>query len=299
MLSTALLLFPDFALILLGYALRRTLHLGDHFWTGLDKLVYFVLFPALLLNAILRTRLDLAAAAPLLATGVATMLAGMALSLLARPLFGLRPLVFASLFQCGFRFNSYIGLAVAGMLYASPGIASMGLLLGVTVPLANLAAVVMLARHGEASVWREIARNPLIWATAAGLLLNLAGFVPPQPLQLFLGRLADAAIALGLLSVGAALRWGGQAGVRGASIYLLAVKLLALPLVAVLIGRALGLSGIYFATAVLFAALPIASSAYILAMRMGGDGVSVARLLSASTLVSMLSLPIWAGWLAA
>jgi predicted permease len=160
----------------------------------------------------------------------------------------------------------------------------------------------MLARHGEASVWREIARNPLIWATAAGLLANLAGFVPPQPLQLFLGRLADAAIALGLLAVGAALRWGGggveQAGVRGASSYLLVVKLLALPLFAVVVGRALGLSGIYFASAVLFAALPTASSAYILAMRMGGDGASVARLISASTLGSMLTLPLWAAWLA-
>ena len=42
--TTALSLLPDFALILLGLALRRTMHLGDHFWTGLEKLVYFVLF---------------------------------------------------------------------------------------------------------------------------------------------------------------------------------------------------------------------------------------------------------------
>ena len=48
---------------------------------------------------------------------------------------------------------------------------------------------------------------------------------------------------------------------------------------------------------VLFAALPTASSAYILATRMGGDGRIVAWLISATTLGSMLTLPLWAAWL--
>lgn len=296
--SSALLLFPDFALILLGCALRRRMSLGDHFWAGVEKLVYFILFPALLVNAILKTRLDLAAAAPLLLTALGAMVAGMALSWLARPLFGLKPMVFASVFQCGYRFNSYIGLAAAGLLFGTPGIAALGLVVGVAVPVANLASVWMLARHGETGVWREIARNPLIWATLGGLLLNLAGFEPPRPLATFLGRLADASIALGLLAVGAALRLQGQSGVLAASGYLLLVKLLAVPATAWLLGRWLGLSGIYYGVAVLFAALPTASSAYILAMRMGGDGRSVAWLVSASTLASMLTLPLWAALVA-
>jgi predicted permease len=226
------------------------------------------------------------------------MLAGIALSFLARPLFGLKPMVFASIFQCGYRFNSYIGLAAAGLLFGTPGIAALGLIIGIAVPVANLSSVWMLARHGETGVWREVARNPLIWATLTGLLLNLAGFEPPRPLGIFLGRLADASIALGLLAVGAALRLQGQAGVLGASIYLSAVKLLAVPLLAAVLGHALGLSGIYYGVAILFASLPTASSAYILAMRMGGDGRSVAWIISATTLVSMLTMPLWAAWAA-
>jgi hypothetical protein len=296
--STALLLLPDFSLILLGFALRRWMSLGDHFWAGVERLVYFILFPALLVNAILKTRLDLLAALPLLATALGAMLAGIALSFLARPLFGLKPMVFASIFQCGYRFNSYIGLAAAGLLFGTPGIAALGLIIGIAVPVANLSSVWMLARHGETGVWREVARNPLIWATLTGLLLNLAGFEPPRPLGIFLGRLADASIALGLLAVGAALRLQGQAGVLGASIYLSAVKLLAVPLLAAVLGHALGLSGIYYGVAILFASLPTASSAYILAMRMGGDGRSVAWIISATTLVSMLTMPLWAAWAA-
>ncbi|MEY2631372.1 MAG: hypothetical protein RIR00_26 [Pseudomonadota bacterium] len=295
--TTALLLLPDFTLILLGTALRRWMNLGDHFWNGVERLVYFILFPALLVNAILKTRLDLAAAAPLLATALGCMGVGMALGLLARVFWKLPERVFASVFQCAYRFNSYIGLAAAGMLFGQPGIAAMGLIFGVAVPLANLVSVWMLARQGDMGVGREIARNPLIWATAGGFVLNMLGFVPPPPLQAFLGRLADASIALGLLAVGAALRLNGQAGLRGISLWLVTVKLLVLPAAALLLGPWLGLQGLYLQVAVIFAALPTASSAYILAMRMGGDGASVAWLISATTLASMLTMPFWAAQL--
>ncbi|WP_371323605.1 AEC family transporter [Dechloromonas sp. ZY10] len=295
--TTALLLLPDFALILLGVAIRRWMGLGDHFWNGVEKLVYFILFPALLINAIVRTRLDLLAAIPLLATAFAAMAAGMLLAALPRLLSSLPPLTFASMFQCGYRFNSYIALAVAGMLFGAPGIATMGLIVGAAVPVANLVSVWMLARHGNSGLWREVARNPLIWGTATGFLLNLAGFIPPAPVQAFLGRLADASIALGLIAVGAALRLESTPGVRGFALWLVAVKLGALPLVAILVGQWLGLSGLHLQVVVLFAALPTASSAYILAMRMGGDGRSVAWLISATTLGAMLSLPLWAAWL--
>lgn len=295
--NTALLLLPDFALILLGVAIRRWMHLGDHFWAGVEKLVYFILFPALLINAIVKTRLDLTAALPLLATAFAAMVGGMALGLLPKFVVRLPPMTFASVFQCSYRFNSYIALAIAGMLYGPPGIATMGLIVGAAVPLANLVSVWMLARHGEVGLWREVARNPLIWGTIAGFLLNLAGLIPPAPVQAFLSRLADASIALGLITVGAALRLEGTPGLRGLSIWLVVVKLLALPLIAVVVGRWFGLEGLNFQVVVLFAALPTASSAYILAMRMGGDGRSVAWLISATTLGSMLTLPLWAAWL--
>ncbi|MDX9995349.1 MAG: AEC family transporter [Rhodocyclaceae bacterium] len=297
--NTALALFPDFALILLGYGLRRWMTLGDHFWTGLEKLVYFVLFPALLFNAITKTPLSFAAV-PLIGTGAAAMAGAMLLAIVARPLMKITPISFASQFQCAFRFNSYIGLAVAAKLHGAAGIAAMGLLAGGMVPFANLAAVWMLARHGTTSVWRELAKNPLFLATLAALLWNLAGLGVPAPVGQFLGRLAEAAIALGLLAVGAALKLRGALGPggRGAAVWLLAVKLLAMPLIALAVARAIGLHGIHFDVVMAFAALPTASSAYILAQRMGGDGARVAWLISASTLLGMVSLPLWLAFLA-
>lgn len=299
--SSALVLLPDFALILLGFGLRRVMHLGDHFWSGLEKLIYFVLFPALLFYAIARTRIDFAAAAPFVLSGVAAMGGGMLLGLLARPLFGPQPttegspggMVFASQFQCAYRFNSYIGLAVAAKLHGEAGIAAMGILIGAMVPIANLASVWMLARHGQLGVVREIARNPLILGTLAGLLFNLSGAALPEVAGQFLARLSEASIALGLLAVGAALKLRGESGNHLPSAFLLGVKLLAVPAIAWMVARALSLQGVYFDVVVMFGALPTASSAYILAMRMGGDGAGVAWLISATTLGAMLTMPIW------
>lgn len=295
--NTVLLLLPDFSLILLGAAIRRWMRLSDAFWTGVEKVVYFILFPALLINALAKTRLDLAAALPLVATSFAVIGSGMLLGLLPR-VFGSTPaMTFASMYQCAFRFNSYIGLAVVSLLFGAPGVATMGILIGTAVPVVNVVSVWMLARHGQLGLWREILRNPLIWATVIGFALNVLGWLPPAPVQVFLGRLAEASIALGLLAVGAALRLDGAAGVRLLSGWLIVVKLLALPAIAATVGALMGLPRLYYQVVVLFAALPTASSAYILAMRMGGDGRSVAWLISASTVASMLTLTLWAAWL--
>ena len=292
--AVVLALLPDFALILLGAGLRRALHLGDHFWNGLEKLVYHVLFPALLFSGLVKTRIDWSGAAPMIGVAAAALATGMVLGLAAR-LLPISPISFASQYQCAFRFNSYIGLAVAGTLYGVTGIAAMGIVIGLMVPFANTAAVWMLARHGEAGVWRELARNPLILATLAGVSANLAGFEPPAILLHFLGRLAEAAIVLGLLAVGAGLRivGAGGAAAHGVAFYLLVVKLTAMPAMALLLIRYFDLGGMHAGIALLFAALPTSSSAYILAQRMGGDGARVAWLISASTLLSMLSLPFW------
>lgn len=291
-----LLLLPDFALIALGVALRRNFGLADGFWTGVEKLVYFVLFPALLFNALARANIDVSTMAPLFVVGLLSMASGFVLALLGRPLMGLGSMAFASRVQCAYRFNTYIGIAVAGKVAGATGVATMGALCGAMVPFANMAAVGLLAHHGQGRLWRELSRNPLIIATLAGMAFNLAGATLPEPVIPFLQRLADAAVTLGLLAVGAALRGGDKLEGRAGAIYLCAVKLLVLPAIAWSLATLFGLTGVAFAMAVLFAALPSASSAYILAMRMGGDGPGVAWLISATTVAAALTLT---GWLAA
>jgi predicted permease len=291
--QSLLILLPDFSLIVLGALLRRALIDAPTFWSGVEKLVYFVLFPALLFNALASVTIDMGTALPLVLAGLGVMISGFAYGWLGRPLMGLSGIAFASRLQCAYRFNTYIGIAIAGKLHGLAGVAMMGGLAGAMVPFANIMAVGMLARHGQVSILRELIRNPLVVATLAGLAYNLSGLALADPVQSFLGRLGDAAVALGLLAVGAALHWGRIEGRWLGSAWLVVVKLMLLPATAWVLGRQLGLEGMAFEILVLFAALPSASSAYILAMRMGGDGPGVAWLMSATTLLAVPSIGLW------
>jgi malonate transporter and related proteins len=246
MMSTALLLLPDFALILFGFLLNRFTDWGRGFWGGLEKLIYFVLFPALLFYSIARTQIDFVAAAPALKTAVATVLIGMVLAYAVRWILKPDEKIFASGFQLAFRFNSYIGLAIAGRLYGEAGIAAFGIVIGIVVPLCNLGAVWALARHAEARLWRELIQNPLILATVGGVLFSLSGLAIPEPIQMLISRMGAASLACGLLAVGAALKFTDVGKNFGVITYFTAVKLIALPIAAIFIARALGVSGVFF-----------------------------------------------------
>ncbi len=291
--STALLLIPDFALIIFGFFLNRITDWGRGFWSGLEKLIYFVLFPALLFISIARTQIDFVAAAPALKTAVVIVLVGIVLAWFAKPLFRPPEKTFASGFQTAFRFNSYIGLAIAGRLHGEAGIAAFGIIIALVIPMCNVASVWALARHNNESLWKELARNPLILATLSGVLYSVSGLPLPEVAQLLISRMGAASLACGLLCVGAALELKSAGKNAGLISYFTAVKLIAMPVAAIFTARAVGVTGVYFDMVVLLAALPTATSAYVLAVRMGGDGPMVAQGVTISTLAGMLAIPLW------
>ncbi len=289
----ALIIVPIFALILLGAGLRRHAQVAEEGWRGIERLVYFVFFPALLFHSLSHAQIDFAAALPMLLTGLLVTLIGMGLGYLSQFLFHDPPKVYAAAFQGSFRFNSYVGLAVAGALHGQAGIAAIGLLFGFLVPLANVASVAVLARHAESHWLREIVGNPLILATAGGLAFAMAGWHLPTLLAQTLELLARASLPLGLIAVGAGLRLDSLSYARGHLWYGATVKLLVLPALAWWLGMAFGLDSMHFQIVLLFAALPMSTVAYVLAVRMGGDAQVTAAQVALTTLVSMLTLPFW------
>ncbi len=294
MVASALLLLPDFLLIALGAALRRVRMFEPPFWRGLERFVYFVLFPALLFRALATSTAAIGDASRLVVVGVIFTAAGMALSALARPLLNLPQPTFAACFQCAFRFNTYIALAAASRLAGDQGVAAISLLIGVLVPVVNVAAVAVLARdRGRKGVWLAILRNPLVIACAAGLGWNAAGIAMPVLLSVVLELLASAALPLGLIAAGAGLEFVlGTLPVR-AVVWWNAIKLALLPAIALLLASIFELSTLERQVAVLLAAVPTAPSSYILAMQMNGQGAPVALLISSGTLLAIATLPLW------
>ncbi len=293
MLANALLILPDFALILLGFVLFHRFGYERGFWVGMERLVYYVLFPALLFNSIVAAKYSFVADGGLLLAAVGAFLIAVALGFAAGPLLRPPPALFASCVQTAFRYNSYLGLALAQSLSGGRGVAQIALVFAVCIPLANVFAVFALARHQQTGLLRELARNPLIIGTVSGITANLLGLQLPQPVVHALSRLGQASLALGLICVGAALSLAGGATHRALLGYFSAIKMLLFPAAALTIATLLGLPREQAMIAVVFAALPTATSAYVLATRMGFDGAPVSFLITAQTLVAMLTLPAW------
>jgi malonate transporter and related proteins len=292
-LSTALVILPDFALMLLGLLLAHRLGFDRGFWKGAEKLVYYVLFPPLLFNAIVHSEFSITGDVKVLGITLGAFGLTAAFGFLAYPL--LRPPgdVFASCVQTAFRYNSYIGLAFAQSLFGARGVALMALIVAFVVPLANMLAVYALARQQRIGVWRQLVRNPLIIATVLGLLCNQFGVHIPGPLAMFLGRLGTASLALGLICIGAGLTLAAVHENRGLIAYFVVAKLLVFPALAWAGVLLFGLEGVRAQVVMLFAALPTASSSYVLAARMGGKAASVAVIITVQTCLSIVTLPLW------
>ena len=291
--SVALLVLPDFLLIAFGWLLNRKLGFSREFFTGLEKLVYYVLFPALLFQSILRTPISMSSAADIFIATSATAIAGIALSWLALPVLRATPVAMASAAQCGYRFNTYIALALSPSLAGASGQSTMALIVGFAVPLVNFAAVYALARNQGTNFASALLRNPLLMSTVLGVICNLAGLELPAPIDTLLARLGAAAVALGILCVGASLIWQPGETKFSLVLWILSVKLIALPACAWLIAIWLDLDPLKRQMLVLFAAMPPASAAYVMAVRMGGDGRLVGLIISAGTPIAAITIPLW------
>jgi malonate transporter len=297
----AQLLFPDFSLILCGYLVCRYTALNRTVWEQVESLVYYFLFPVLLFQSIVKSPLDLGAASSLISAGLLLGLSGiaMAYSLPHLPWLGrhINAREHAASAQVAFRFNSFIGLALAERLGGSQGLQLFAVLIGVCVPLSNVAAVWPMARHAGRGFLRELVRNPLILATATGLVANLLGFTLPVWAQPTLTRIGAAAIALGLMAAGAGMQFGHLTQAKTLAAAVLSIRHFLLPIVALGLSRVFGLSAVQATLLLAYSALPTASSAYVLAARMGYNGGYVAGLVTLSTLLGVVSLPFALGML--
>lgn len=297
----AQLLFPDFSLILCGFVLCRYTPLNRSVWEPVEGLVYFFLFPVLLFHSIVKSPLDLVAASSLIAAGLTLGVAGIAMAYSLPYLPWIERHIdrrdHASSAQVAFRFNSFIALALADRLAGAPGLQMIAVLIGVCVPLFNVAAVWPMARHARRGFLRELLRNPLILATASGLAANLLGFSLPAWLEPTVTRIGAASLALGLMAAGAGMQFGSLARSRTLAVAVLSIRHFLLPLLGLGLSRLLGLSPAQTTVLLAFSALPTASSAYVLAARMGYNGPYVAGLVTLSTLLGMASLPFALGLL--
>lgn len=301
MITYAAALLPIFALILAGYAMKRRNFLGEEVWTGIERLTYFVLFPALLVRELGGQSLGQAPWPPMLAVVAGTLFAAAASLVTLQKAVGLASsATFTSIFQGGVRYNTYIVLAVAQGLYGGEGLAMGSLAAGFMIVQVNLYCICVFAVWGTAGARglrpfiREVVKNPLILGCAAGWALSLSGVGLPALAADVLEIPGRASLPLGLLAVGAAQRPRAIPGharpILVASVVQFALK----PLVASLLMAATGLGGAAAGAVLLGFMTPTAPSGYILARQLGGDTETMASIITCQTLLAFALMPLLA-----
>lgn len=296
-LATAVL--PVFLLILLGYVIRRRGWLAAGFWEPAERLTYLFLLPALLATTLARADFSALPAAAM-AGAVILAIAAMTALLVAFQLVTRKngPAVTAVL-QTSIRPNTYIGLSIPFALYGEPGLAIAALIVAAVVPTVNVVCITALLWLGDrdtgaagAGLVKALLSNPLILACLLGLALNLSGIGLPPVAGETLTILARAALPMALLAVGAGLDFGAARTSGGWVVSAVALKLAGLPLLTAGFCLLLGVHGLPLTVAVIFNALPAATSSYILARQMGGAPGLVANILTVQTLVAAVTLPL-------
>lgn len=294
-------LLPVFLLIIMGFWLRHSLLTEDAHWIGLERLVYFILFPALLIETLARANL---ASVPIGDVGGALMLAVLTMgafclalrSVLAKTLNVDGP-AFTSIFQAATRWQTFVALAVAGNLYGDLGIALASVAMVAMIPLLNIMSVAVLAHYARpqrlawSAILLTVARNPFIWACAIGLALNVLQVPVPKVAYDFANALGRSSLAIGLLVVGAGLQLGQLIRPTRAVLLPVFLKLVAMPAIAIAYAQLFGLSGANLAVVACCASVPAASNAYVLAKQMGGDAPLLAQILTLQTIIAVLTMP--------
>jgi malonate transporter len=294
-------LLPVFLLIVLGFILRRSLMRLDTQWHGLERLTYYVLFPTLLIQTLVKADLS---SVPVAGVGGALLFSALAMSLLClalRPLFSQWSIsgpAFTSIFQGATRWQTYVALAVSSNLFGHTGLALASVAMVAIIPLVNVLSVWVLAQYASPekqsvrTIVMTVVQNPLIWACVIGLAVNVTHLPLPKVWHDVAEALGRSSLGIGLLVTGAGLQLDGLFRPSLAASIAVFLKLVLMPVLAVALALWFGISGSSLVIVAVCSAVPTSSSAYVMARQMGGDALLLAQIITLQTILAAVTMPV-------
>ncbi len=287
-------LVPVLMIAALGALLRGFGFLSAQAVAELNRLTYWVGLPVLMFVELTTAPFALGEAAALFAVVFgATVVVG-TLAWRCAAWFGATAAVRGTFAQAVFRGNlALVGLPVVMYAFAgNEGVRAVTMV--VLAPLFTLYSVfAVLAlqasrpdRGSGKRWWRGLATNPILVANVLGLACVALGWTPPTPIARGCKAIGQMALPLGLIGIGGSLVGLRLRGRLLPLISAAVLKVVALPLVGVLLAWFAGLSAEHTRIALLLLAVPTATASYVLAVQLGGDEALASSSILLSTLLS-------------
>jgi malonate transporter len=301
LLVTAESILPIFLLMLGGNLLRRLPIIDHASWRGLEQLGYWLLYPVLVFITILKADFSELELDAMIATLMLSVFVMVTLTYALWPLLNSSGIVtegeFSSIFQTAVRWNGFVALAISEKIFPPAGMAVIALAMAAIIIPINIASVFVVTRFADRSAnWSRILRglvtNPILLGSLFAVLYRQLPFGLYSPVVEVLDLIAQAALGMGLISIGAGLRIGDLLRPRLAYAIPIVLKLILFPGVMIAVALALGVSGQNLAFLALCAAVPTAMNGYLLARQLGGDAELYAAVATLQTILSFLTIPL-------
>lgn len=295
-------ILPIFALVMLGFALRKTNFVAAEKWQIVDELCFWVLFPALLCYTLIKadfTKVQLGAVSlVMLAAVLITAIILLAIRPLLRRVWSTQDPQYTTIFQTVSRYHGFIALAIVLELFGEAGTAVIALSFAVLVPINQFINIVVLVvyngngKFDAKAVVLGVVKNPIFIGAIVGLVISFSGMPVWKPLVTMLDLLGQAALGLSLLALGAGLSlkaalkpsremWAGVLG-----------RLIGIPLLTAGLCLLFGVTGMSAQVMLILASVPAAMNGYVLAKKMGGDAELYASTLTVQVVVSFITVPL-------
>lgn len=297
----SIIVIPVFLVIALGFGLKRTGLVNSGFIYDLNRLVYYIALPALLFYKIGSADFSASFNASLLLTLAISIIAVFFISYGYAVIRKYPPEVVGAFCQGAFRGNlAYIGLAIVYSAYGESGFTTAGILLGFIVPLLNVLSVfALILPHGSegsnvgSRIWvQQIASNPLIIASFAGIAWSYLQLPFPLIIDRALAIITGMSLPLALLSIGASFSLKKLRGDLGLALVSSLMKVVLLPIVAAVLMVFVGIQGQDLAIGVILAGAPTAAAAFIMSQQLRGDAELAGTIIMLSTVLSLITYTI-------
>ena len=290
------LVLPIFMVIVTGWIVGRTGILPAGIGDALVQFAYWIAMPALLFATIAQEPVErMLEVRFLLAFGGGSLLVLAVVAAWARSRHAGLPAASAQGFAASMTNTGFVALPILHGIFGAPSLLpAAAATLFVAIVLFPM-SIVMLQGHGAsiAGALRKSVLNPMVLSTLAGLAVAILDLPLPRMLTDYLNVLAGALTPCALFAVGFGMHLDALKESAGEALALTLVKLAGLPAVVLALGLLLGLEPFMLVAAVVCAAVPTAKTLYILAAELQVERDLVATTISATTLGSLLSLPVW------